>query len=229
MKKITETQTQQLYTFTRKHYIEYYDVQTELVDHLANGIEAQWEENPNVNFDDALNREFKKFGVFGFMDVLEQKQKALSKSYFKLLLKFSKEWFKLPKIALTITLFLIINWSTKFGKDVFLIFLTTLLVLCLMSVFKLKYNYKKRSEQKGKKWLFESIIFQAAGSNMFSGALNLINIINLTSLSIYSNFSYLFSFLLTLFIIGAYITLVVYPRQADSLLKKQYPEFEFIM
>ena len=229
MKKITETQTQQLYTFTRKHYIEYYDVQTELVDHLANGIEAQWEENPNVNFDDALNREFKKFGVFGFMDVLEQKQKAMSKTYYKLLLKYTKEWFKLPKIALTITLFFVINWSMKFGKDVFLVLLVILLVLCLIGVFKLKYNYKKRSKLKGRKWLFESIIFQAAGSNMFFGVLNLINIVNLTSLSIYSNFSYLFSFLLTLFIIGAYITLVVYPRQADSLLKKQYPEFEFIM
>ena len=227
--KLTKEQIQELYKFTRQHYVEYYDVQTELVDHLANGIEAQWKDSPNLSFNAALKREFKKFGVFGFMDVLEQKQNAMSKTYFKLLLKFTKEWFKLPKIALTITLFLIINWSTKFGKDVFLIFLTTQLVLCLISVFKLKYNYKKRSEQKGKKWLFESIIFQAAGSNMFLGVLNLINIVNLTSLSISLNFSYLFSFLLTLFIIGAYITLVVYPRQADSLLKKQYPEFEFIM
>ena len=227
--KLTQDHIQQLFTFTRKHYVEFYDVQTELVDHLANGIEAQWKDSPNLSFNAALKREFKKFGVFGFMDVLEQKQNAMSKTYFKLLLKFTKEWFKLPKIALTITLFLIINWSTKLGKDVFLILLASLLILCLIGVFKLKYNYKKRSEQKGKKWLFESIIFQAAGSNMFLGVLNLINIVNLTSLSISLNFSYLFSFLLTLFIIGAYITLVVYPRQADSLLKKQYPEFDIIM
>ena len=48
--KLTDTQIQDLYTFTRKHYVEYYDVQTELVDHLANDIEATWKENPEVIF-----------------------------------------------------------------------------------------------------------------------------------------------------------------------------------
>src|SRR5210317_840822 len=104
MKKITESQIQDLYKFTRQHYVEYYDIQTELVDHLANGIEAQWNNNPNLTFEFALKREFKKFGVFGFMEVLEQKTKAMSKTYFKLLLKFAKEWFKLPKIAITLSL-----------------------------------------------------------------------------------------------------------------------------
>lgn len=29
---MTEAQIQELYVFTRKHYVEYYDLQTELVD-----------------------------------------------------------------------------------------------------------------------------------------------------------------------------------------------------
>ncbi|MDC1464178.1 hypothetical protein N8387_00675 [Polaribacter sp.] len=33
--KLTETHIQELYKFTRKHFVEHYDVQTELVDHLA--------------------------------------------------------------------------------------------------------------------------------------------------------------------------------------------------
>jgi len=37
--KLTESQIEQLFTFTQKHYVDWYDVQTELVDHLANGIE----------------------------------------------------------------------------------------------------------------------------------------------------------------------------------------------
>jgi hypothetical protein len=41
------------------------------VDHLANAIETQWQENPKLSFNEALNKEFKKFGVFGFMDVLK--------------------------------------------------------------------------------------------------------------------------------------------------------------
>ena len=227
MKKITETQTQQLYTFTRKHYIEYYDVQTELVDHLANGIEAQWEENPNVNFDDALNREFKKFGVFGFMDVLEQKQNAMSKTYFKLLLKFTKEWFKLPKIALTITLFFILNWSIILDKYVFLILIAILLILDLIGLFNLRYILKKRSKHQNKKLLFENIIFQTAGLNAFLVLSPVFNIINLTSIEIATKYSYLLALLLTFLIIGSYITLFVFPKKADSLLKKQYPEYDF--
>lgn len=40
--KLTPEQIQELYKFTRQHYVEHYDVQTELVDHLANDIEQIW-------------------------------------------------------------------------------------------------------------------------------------------------------------------------------------------
>ncbi len=55
--------------FTRQHYVEHYDLQTELVDHLANDIEKICEEQPNLSFEQAKTISFKKFGVFGFMDV----------------------------------------------------------------------------------------------------------------------------------------------------------------
>jgi hypothetical protein len=49
-----------------------------LVD-LANAIETQWQETRSLR-PEALNTEFKKFGVFGFMDVVEKRQAVLSKS-----------------------------------------------------------------------------------------------------------------------------------------------------
>ena len=58
--KLSSDQIQQLYTFTQQHYVEYYDLQTELVDHLANSIEEQWTENPKRSFEEALQIEFKK-------------------------------------------------------------------------------------------------------------------------------------------------------------------------
>ena len=45
--ELTEEQIHELYKFTKKHYVEHYDVQTELVDHLANDIEQVWVEYPN--------------------------------------------------------------------------------------------------------------------------------------------------------------------------------------
>ena len=82
--KLTPAQIDQLYTFTRQHYVEYYDLQTELVDHLANAIEEQWQENPKLSFDDALNIEFKKFGVLGFTELINKRRKALRNKYIRI-------------------------------------------------------------------------------------------------------------------------------------------------
>jgi hypothetical protein len=47
-------------------------LQSELVDHLANAIEAQIELSPKLTFDEALNIRIQKVWSFGFMDVLEK-------------------------------------------------------------------------------------------------------------------------------------------------------------
>jgi len=168
--KLTKTQIQQLYTFTQKHYVDWYDVQTELVDHLANGIEEHLEQNPNTTFESALNSEFKKFGIMGFNDVIEEKTKALNKHYRVLVWKHFKDFFRLPKIILT--LFLI--W----GNYSLLVFIENrfwlLLITCfILLFFPLRFYYKqvKRikflKKETGKKWLFESIVLQLGGCLKF--------------------------------------------------------------
>ena len=78
MREFTAEQIDHLYQFTRQHYVEWYDLQTELVDHLANDIEHIMDNNKDLSFEEAKKVSFKKFGVFGFSDVIEQKQNALS-------------------------------------------------------------------------------------------------------------------------------------------------------
>ena len=90
IKKITQEQNDQLFAFTIKHFVEYYDLQNELTDHLANAIEERWKTEPNLSFDDALKQEFKKFGIFGFMGVVESRQAALNKKYKKLMWGYMK-------------------------------------------------------------------------------------------------------------------------------------------
>ncbi len=48
--KLTEAQIEELYAFTRKKYVEHYDVQTELVDHLATSIEEKMSESRQYQF-----------------------------------------------------------------------------------------------------------------------------------------------------------------------------------
>jgi hypothetical protein len=77
--ELSAEQVNQLFEFTRKHYVEYYDVQVELVDHLASSIENEREQNPNLSFDEALNNVFRGFGIFGFDGITEQKASATNK------------------------------------------------------------------------------------------------------------------------------------------------------
>lgn len=107
-KRLTTEQIDALFAFTKKHLVEHYDVQVELVDHLANAIEAQWAENPNVSFEDALQKEYKNFGVFGFSGLVEKKQVALKNHYWKLIKKEFISFFSVPKIILSAVLFYVL-------------------------------------------------------------------------------------------------------------------------
>ncbi|PNW30268.1 hypothetical protein [Formosa algae] len=116
---LSAEQIEKLYQFTRKHFVEFYDVQTELVDHLANDIEEQWETNPEDTFEAALDIAFKKFGVFGFQEVLEAKAKALNKYYWRAVWDIYKCFFTLPKLMFTLAMcclsFLILKYTPHFG------------------------------------------------------------------------------------------------------------------
>lgn len=100
-KQITANQTEQLFQFCRNHYVYHYDVQIELVDHLASAIEEQWEENPQLDFNEALKKSFSKFGIYGFSKVKEEKEKALRKKYNRLHWQYLLNFFSWPKILLT--------------------------------------------------------------------------------------------------------------------------------
>ena len=100
--ELTTKNIEQLYKFTKDHFVDWYDLQTELVDHLANDIEEIWKKNPSISFETARDISFKKFGIFGFGDIVEQKQNALSKHYWKEVLKEFVQFFRLPKIILTV-------------------------------------------------------------------------------------------------------------------------------
>src|SRR5699024_9614735 len=102
-RKVTAEEVEKLYKFTRQHYVEYVDLQTELVDHLANGIEHRWAENPHLDFEENLQREFKKFGVFGFSDIVKEREKAMTKRYWKLIWYETKQQLRRPRILLIMT------------------------------------------------------------------------------------------------------------------------------
>lgn len=225
--KLTNQHIKQLYKFTRQHYVEHYDVQTELVDHIANDIELIWKKNPILTFEQARDKSFKKFGIFGFMNVVEEKQKQLGKKYRKVLWKYVKEWFKLPKIIFTASIFLLFYYFIQVSVGIYVVgfSLFTLAVLDLYFVTKLKKEFNRRTRKNNKKWMLEDYIFNVASFGGVMVASNLPQLFNHIEKNPSHVGALLISLVLTLTIIYSYITLIIIPKKAEKLLEEHYPEY----
>lgn len=230
--KLTNQHIEQLYNFTRQHFVEYYDVQTELVDHLANDIEQIWMEQPHLKFEQARDISFKKFGVFGFMDVLEEKQKQLSKKYYKIILGFVKEWFSLPKIILTSSLFLFFymlltsNISSKYFFAFWVIYIT----YASIKMYLLNKEIKIRKKKTNMLWLLEDFIYKQGATNVAIMPIYtfqiFVNIDETVNLQWYS--ALLLALVSTIIIIVGYISLNVLPKKSEELLENHYPEYKLV-
>jgi hypothetical protein len=224
---LTPEQIDRLYQFTRQHYVEWYDLQTELVDHLANAIEAQWQEHPKLSFEEALQKEFKKFGVFGFMDVVEKRQAALNKKYNGIIWKHFKAFFTVPKIILTVTLvgltYFLLN-ITLYKADVVLVAFGIIILSFYFFIIYFTHNNKKANAATHKKWLLKEIIL---GRSSIVGMIYLPIQIMLHSEKVLENsFGVLaISFLLVSLILIEYIMVVEIPKKAEAYLHETYPEY----
>ena len=166
MKQLTNHQISQLFDFTKKHYVEYYDVQIELVDHLAAGIEKIWEENPDLSFDEALNTEFKKFGIFGFTDLVEKKKSALINHYAKLIWKEILAFFSFPKIVFSAILFVLLFYIYKTAKP-WMVTMDYLPLMVFALITTVCFIFFKNKIKTKNKWLLQSISNYLLGFPLF--------------------------------------------------------------
>lgn len=229
--KLNEQQIEQLYTFTHQHYVEWYDLQSELVDHLANAIETEWQQNPKCTFDEILNSEFKKFGIFGFMDVVEECQKFLHKRYAKLIWKFYKEFFRLPKIILTFALIYGLFMASKLipkPKYFFLGILVIGIIIVFTDLVKTTRKLKRREKETGKKWLFEDI---AKSFNFFPLIFLPMHVFN--SLNSFSNTdpwtntaAIISASIFVLIGLWLFVQLRIIPKKVSEELEKIYSDYQ---
>lgn len=227
--KLSAQQIDQLYAFTRQHFVEWYDLQSELVDHLANAIEQEWEQNPNRSFEEILNKEFQKFGVFGFMGVVEERQKFLNKKYSRLIWSYYREFFGLPKIILTVALVyglhIIIHLFNN--SNVFPTIVVSFLLISGFFTFRKRYYFKKKAKETGMKWLFEEIMLNRVTLLLFLLPSTVINFIN----TFQNNFEPSdWSLILgeTAFVLVGllvFIQLMIVPKRVATDLAKIYPEY----
>ncbi len=139
-RKLSQEQIDNLFELCEFHNVRYYDVQIELVDHLASAIEALWEIHSEMPFEEAVFKVCGQFGVepyfqasyqsilpspfgikavekSGFEAIKEAKEKELRRKYNRLQLNYIGEFFHLPKIILTLAITFALFFIFKFSNN----------------------------------------------------------------------------------------------------------------
>jgi len=231
-RKLSSEQVDSLFAFCRKHYVNQYDLQIELVDHMATSIEEQWEENPTLSFQDALNNTFGKFGIFGFAKVREQKQKALEIKYRNLLIKYTIEFYRLPKLILTLACTLVFFMLFRIIPNPFWMIIPYFFALAGLIIYYMYWLYPKRYKINIKDGMSFMLLDYLKGKQ-FTAALVLQ--IPILSFNISNSMDYhllrhivpalIISFLLILLTIFLYISLFILPIKVREHFIEQFPQF----
>jgi hypothetical protein len=108
--QLTNQQIEHLFAFTKKKLVHWYDLQVELVDHLAARIEEEMEADPKLDFEKALDKVYKGFGIFGFAKIVQEKSHQLERTTSKMWNKAILNFLRWPRIIHLVFL-VILNWQ----------------------------------------------------------------------------------------------------------------------
>ncbi|MCH5716043.1 hypothetical protein [Niabella hibiscisoli] len=108
---LTDQEIQYLYDFCERKGVRFYDLQSELVDHLSEAIAEKQKINVEMTFEDALMHTYKEFGITGFSRVIADRENALWKSNRRAHWAHFKSYFTYPKLLITALIVLVLNMS----------------------------------------------------------------------------------------------------------------------
>ena len=150
--KLNKAQIDRLFEFCRKHYVRHYDLQIELVDHLAMAIEARMNAHPEIGFERALSEIYASFGKTGFRKIVLAKEKAMEQEHSRRYWKTFRSFFSIPKVLMTLSLFLLIIsiYRQAFNQPIVLgsIFFASTLLLLIFDFWQLTREQRRLKKQK---------------------------------------------------------------------------------
>ncbi|MEO8819359.1 MAG: hypothetical protein ABI267_08845 [Ginsengibacter sp.] len=150
---LSEQQIQSLFTFCEKHFVKYYDVQVELVDHLANAVELEMQKDPKISFEKALEKVHQSFGVMGFAPLVAEKQAAAEKQSRKLFWHLLKGQFGWPKVLAFFVVTAILFSIFTFDNSLMNSFSFVIVFLCWPVLLVSLLRIRRELGKTGKKFL----------------------------------------------------------------------------
>lgn len=231
---LNESQIDHLFQFVRSKYVRYYDVQLELVDHLASAIEKEMASHEFLTFEQALQRVYGRWPITGFAQFIEEKRKGLKKYWRRRFWAYLRQYFRLPKILIALLLALVFYQLSKMGipllgGELNLLFIV-LIGLAIKSYFD-TFNFKIEPPRYGKEGLLSYEVFNEQIGFLLGPACGFIYIfitegrgIN-TALSTYPIAAILFSALTAFTSIVLHAKATVFNEWMDEDIQAKYPEF----
>lgn len=235
-RKLTQLEILELFAFCKKKGIKHYDLQIELVDHLASAIEQKLQEQPQLSLAEALPEAYKQFGVYGFPKFKEIKEKALRKKYNRLQWRYIGEFYRMPKVIATIFISLLLFFAIKTANDLTLFGLISLGIYALALLFYFVVFSKKKSSLElttGKSFLQIDYLNAVRGS-VFSVGFIPFNLLTITSITLkrfhfspieISILELLTSFFITFFVYVMIAMIFYLPHRIKADFIREYPQF----
>ncbi|HYQ56094.1 MAG TPA: hypothetical protein VEP89_02020 [Draconibacterium sp.] len=233
-RQMTQQETDHLFKVCENHDVLQYDLQIELVDHLASLIEQHWTEKPEDPFKYALYKALQKFGPSGFQQIEEQKQRELTRKYHRVLWNHLVDFYRWPKMLLTLALSFGVLLLLKNLSELHWLLVIYTAIICVGAViYNLRFKSKNKSEPTNGK------------SFLLLNQLKEIQLLALVfcNLPLYSNLIFIFLkpynislpnnnfvlFPIALLIVSSLIILFGYffyiPQKIKEYFTQQFPEF----
>jgi hypothetical protein len=103
-KELTTEQINRLYRYVNDKGVEYFDIQIELVDHIASIIEERWNNYSEQSVDETLNGVLVAFEKYGFKRLVREKERQVARQYRRYFWQNFKSFFSWPKVLFTAVL-----------------------------------------------------------------------------------------------------------------------------
>jgi hypothetical protein len=138
---LSKEQLNEIKTFVSKKGIKYLDVQMEILDHVASGIEERMAANVKLTFEEALKQTHASFGIFGFGGVEEAIINGVGKKYNRIFFRQFLSFFHFKYVLVVLfggfSIYKIEVLLNDYNKIIMIFLIATFALLGLVTVIRL--------------------------------------------------------------------------------------------
>lgn len=147
--KLNQEQTTYIENYIANFEVKYYEIYTEVLDHLILSVEDILEEDKNIPIEKAvLKAKLDGFGKGGLEGMMEEKVKLAHKKNIRNNNKMIKAYFTFPKMVLTLSIFTVYYFFLSLFENSVKANLIAVASVCFIGIFQFIYSWKYRKLNK---------------------------------------------------------------------------------